>query len=345
MINIFNFFNKQSIGLEIADRTIEVVKLKKGTPVKIISSGRIKLEPGIVERGIIKNEEKLLIAVKKVFNAAKLTTQEEIIFGLPESQTYTYVFTLPQDKIEKEKFIYEEIEKNIPLPIDQLIYSYKILKRNNGIEEVVLVASNKKTVEEWQRFFKKSNLNVTIFDVETLAIFRGLLIEKNLQPVCIIDIGSVTTNIAIFDQKGLRSSSNILKAGNFFTQKISEKLGISLEDAEKKKIKADLSRKNKTNVVLTKELEIIAKEIKTILGYFEKQTEKVIKKIILVGGSSQIKGLPKYLSSQLNKDTSIGLSILENEKLELVYLEAIGLALRGIDNRWDKIDPIIKTTK
>ena len=347
MINMFNFFNKKSIGLEIADRTIEIVKLEKGSPVKIINSGRIKLDAGIVERGRIKNEEKLLVAIRRAFDTAKLepALQKEIIFGLPEAQTYTHVFTLPSDETGRKAFIREEIEKNIPLPVDKIVYSYKILKREDGTEEVVLVASSKDTVLEWQSFFQKANLNVSMFDVETLATFRGLLIEEKKEPICVIDIGSVSTNIAVFDQGGLRASYSILKAGNFLTQKISEKIGISLAKAEKEKKEVDLSKTSKLSTVLIQELEIIVNEIKTMLEYFEKQTKKSIEKVILVGGTSQMKGLPEYLTSHLNKDTRIGSSILKNDESELVYLEAIGLALRGVDNYWNETDPIIKTIK
>ena len=347
MINMFNSSNKKSIGLEIADRTIEIVGLEKRNPVKITNFGRIKLGSGIVERGRIKNEKKLLVAIEKAFNKAKLDpdTQEQIIFGLPESQTYTHVFTLPHDEIDKEAFIRKEIEENIPLPVNQIIHSYKILEHNDEGERVVLVASNKETVSEWQNFFEKANLNVSMFDIETLATFRGLLIEEAVEPICIIDIGSVTTNIAIFDQDGLRASYNILKAGNFFTQKISEELGISLVEAEKEKMGVDLSKDNKSATALIKEIKVIAKEIKTILEHFENQTERNVKKIILVGGSSQIKGLPEYLSTYFKKDTSVGSSILKNEESQLVFLEAIGLALRGINDLWDETDPTIETTK
>ena len=161
---MFNFSNKKSIGLEIADRTIEIVELKKGNPVKITNFGRVKLGSGIVERGRIKNEKKLIVAIEEIFNKAKLdpVTQEQIIFGLPESQTYTHVFTLPHNEIDKEVFIRKEIEENIPLPVNQITYSYKILKHNDEGERVILVASNKETVSEWQNFFEKANLNVSI---------------------------------------------------------------------------------------------------------------------------------------------------------------------------------------
>ena len=342
---MFNFFGKKSIGLEIADRSIEVLELKKHNNVEILNTGRIKFGPGIVERGRIKDEKKLQELLFKVFNEAqpkKINYKKEIVFGLPESQVYTYVFILPSNEGNREEYIQEEIKKNIPLSIDELVYSYKVLSQKEKGEEIVVVASKKKVVLEWKTFFEKNKINVKIFDIETLATFRGLLIEKEVRPICIIDIGSVTTNVSIFDQSGLRYSHSIFKAGDFFTQKIADKLKVSFDAAEKKKIKADLLKKGKVNLVLKKELKIIAKEIQLILEYFKKHIDDKPQLIIFVGGSSKIKGLAKYMSSCLKKEVFTLYSVAKKKNTDLVFLETVGLALRNIDKSWDKKDPILK---
>ncbi len=264
---------------------------------------------------------------------------------MPESQVYTYVFILSRDENKREELIRQEIKKNIPSPIDELIYSYRVLSLNEKTEEVFVVISKKEVVLEWKNFFEKIKINVTMFDIETLATFRGLLIEKEIRPVCVVDIGSVTTNIAIFDQNGLRHSHVVLKAGDFFTQKISDKLKLSFEKAEDKKMKADLSKKGDVNNILKKELKIIAKEIQLILEYFIRQINENPKLIIFVGGSSKIKGLAKYMSTCLKKEVFTLYPVLEKKNLDSTYLEAVGLALRNIDNSWDKKDPILNKEK
>ena len=55
---------KRSIGIDIADRTIEVVELEKsGLRVKIKNLSRVSLSPGIVEKGQIKDEKLLSEAI------------------------------------------------------------------------------------------------------------------------------------------------------------------------------------------------------------------------------------------------------------------------------------------
>ncbi|MCK5591229.1 MAG: pilus assembly protein PilM [Candidatus Pacebacteria bacterium] len=341
---MLNLFNKNSIGLDIADQTIEVAELEKtGDDIGIVSLGRTKMDPGIVELGRIKDEEKLLKEVKKVFARAKPISiiNREIIFGLPESQVYTSVFVLKtESKDEREQLIYEEVRKTVPLVEDDLTYSYRIIGHDEAGERILLVATSKEVVLEWQNFFKKAGLDVKIFDIETLAVFRGLFSKAPDNPTFLIDIGSKNTNIAIFDKKGLRYSYSVLKAGDYFTEKIAEALGISIEKAEEEKIKTDLIKDNQLVGVLIRSLEPIVEEIKPLLNHFQKQNENKRGEVVLIGGSSQIKGLADYLSDALGAKVRLG-----GTGPSLVYLESIGLALRGFDSKWDKKDPSIEIIK
>lgn len=341
---MLNLFNKNSIGLDIADHTIEVAELEKtGDGIGIVSLGRIKMAPGIVESGRIKDEEKLLTAVKKVFARAKPVSiiNREIIFGLPESQVYTSVFVLKTESSdEREQLIYEEVRKTVPLAEDDLTYSYRIIGHEEGSERILLVATSKEVVLEWQNFFKKAGLDIKIFDIETLAVFRGLFSKTPEKPSFLIDIGSKTTNIAIFDKKGLRYSYSVLKAGDYFTENIAKELGITPEKAEEEKIKTDLTKDNEIADILIKSLVPIVEEIKPLLLHFQKQNENKRGEVILIGGSSQIKGLANYLSDNLGAKVRLG-----GKGSSLVYLESVGLALRGFDSKWNRKDPAIEMIK
>jgi len=346
---MFNLLKKNSIGLDIADHTIEVADLEKnGDNIKVKGLGRIKLNPGIVELGRIKNEERLLEAVKKVFKTAQpqAIVDKEIVFGLPDSQVYTSVFTLKSENDEdREQLIFEQAVKNIPLAEDDLVYSYKIIGREKEGEKIILVATSKEVVLEWQNFFKKAGLEVEIFDVEILAVFRGLFSKPPEQPACLIDIGSRSTNIAIFNKKGLLYSYVVLKGGDYFTENIAKTLEITTEKAEEEKLKADLAEDNQVSTILKKTLEPILEEIESSFKYFKSQNKEEKNKrgegeVVLVGGSSQIKGLADYLSTNLKIKVRIG-----GSSPNLVYLEAVGLALRNLDDKWEKKDPAIETVE
>lgn len=342
---MLNIFSKTSIGLDIADRTIEIAELRgRGNNAQVVSLGRVKLASGIVERGEIKDEKKLLEAVKKVFIEATPNpiTEKKVSFGLPELQVFTHILVLKsQNKKEIEDFVSEEAAKNIPLEKEDLSYSYKILTSSKEQKEILLVATSKKIVSMWQSFFAKADLQVEFFDIETLAVNRAL--EKNIEgqkPYCVLDIGSATANIAIFDSTGLRYAHSIAKAGDFFTIELSKNSKLSFEDAEKEKIKADLQKGDKISNILIKSLQPILKELKKTFQYWEKERGLKIQEIILIGGSAKLKGLTDYLASNLGIKVALGNSSLQDKKDILLYLEAIGLALRKLNSKW-KDDPVI----
>lgn len=342
---MFNLLSKKSIGLEIADRSIEVVKLEKRKKLEILSSGRVELEEGIVERGRIKDEKKLFKKIKEVFNKAKpekINFEEEIVFGLPEAQVYVNSFQIEKTK-DKENLIKDKIKSKVPLPVDRLKYSYSVIGKEGDKENIVSIASDEEVIKEWKEFFNRSGINVVVFDPEPLAIFRGLLIEEDKRPVCIIDMGAEMVNLSIFEKEGLSFNYCISKAGSFLTDKVSEKLKISIEEAEKEKKKVELSREDKVSLVLRKELKNnILNDIKKAIDFFEGETGKKIELSILVGGTSKIKGLADFMLRIIGRKFFNLYSVKKEGGADVVFLEAVGLALRKINGPWKEKDPFFK---
>ena len=211
---------KKSIGLDIADRSIALVLLRQAkTGLEVSSRARVSFPAGIVERGRIKDEQRLAAALRELFTKASLdpvAEQTEITFGLPESQVYFHIFDAPAQKPEeREELVRQEAMSNIPLAVDDLIYSHSVLSEEGGKSQIILLAASRKVVFSWYKFFRDQRLNVLdLFDVEPLAARRGLLMDIPKLPVCIVDIGAVTSGIDIFDSQGLRYTYSILVAGD-----------------------------------------------------------------------------------------------------------------------------------
>lgn len=367
---IFNFFSKRSIGLDIADRTIEAVELiKKSTKIKVLSKGRCLLGQGIVQNGRIKDEKRLMEAVKKVFLDAKPypIIAKKLIFSLPESQTYFHIFKTGGNNKksfkkltikEKDDIIFSEARKNIPLKDNNLLFSYKPLekearsffysKNNNKSSEAeyLIVAASKEVVSMWQKFFQKLEIEANIFDIESIAVFRSLFIKPPKKMVCIVDIGSTTTNMAVFNKGALYASYTINTAGNIFTEEIAKNLKIELNEAEKAKKQYGLSEKNnRIFSTLVKLLKQVSEEIRTLIDYSQGKTGRQVEEIILIGGSSKLKGIFDYFDANFDVPIIAGRSYLCGRKESLEYIKAIGLALRGIGGKNIKKDPAISIKK
>ncbi|MFH1451452.1 MAG: pilus assembly protein PilM, partial [bacterium] len=336
----------KSVGIDIADQTIEIIELDgRGEEANVTSKSQVVFESGVVEKGRIINEEKLAQIVKKTLKSAKPTPirAKKIIFGLPESQVYIQIITLPShQKKDREALIKLKANKNIPLAEDDLLFAYKITAESETECEALLVATSKKIVEEWQQFFQKIELEIEVFDIESLATFRGLFLRLPKIPICIVDIGAATTNIAIFDSKGLRYSRTINFAGNFFTAEIAKYLRIKIATAEEKKKTIGLTKTN-TRVfpILIKSLETVVSEVRVVIDYFKEKTGENIAEVFLVGGSSKLKGIADYFATNLGLPVRNGKSSLTKEDIPLEYIEATGLAFRGLDKEWSQKTPTI----
>lgn len=343
--------NNKSIGIDISDHTIEVVELLKNKGgFKVLNLGRVELPNGIVERGEIKDEEKLIIFVRKALSDAKPNPiiADMVVFGLPESKVYTHTFMGRNSDDESfNQAVLEEVGSNVPISSDDLLFSYKVLSKGKDGDEVLIVATSNSFVVGWKEFFEKLNIEVEIFDIESLALFRGLFGTEVEKTICLVDFGFSTTQVSIFDRNGLQYSYLSPIAGGAITREISKVSGKSEEDAEQLKRNVVLSEKGgDVSPIIKKVLDELILDIKKNFSFFEERTGKIIEELVFVGGSSLLSGIDEYLKSKFEVDVSIGGPLFSESKIPLVYVEATGLALRALDiaayEKNPSIEPVYK---
>ena len=341
---MLHILQKNTVGIDIADRSIELVELVGGGSLAQIKSfNRAKFGGGIVERGKIVDEDKLEEVIKKLFKEASpyRIKPGTVYFSIPEAQVYTLTIALEDHKKkDRKKLISEEIVNSIPLSEDNLVYTYSEQKDKKGNVTVFVTAAPSDVLYKWQQFFKDLKIRVK-FDFEIFATRRAVIEEKIKKPVCLIDIGAVSTHVAVFEADKLKLTYSFYKAGEFINSELSKNLSIDLTAAAKLKKEVSINGKDKKADGLKKSLDPIIKEIKSSLEYWYTKSDHPLEQVILLGGSSKIKGLAEYLSGQLELPVVLASSTLHDKKAKLVYLGAIGAALRGIDTRW-KSDPTLE---
>ncbi|MCX6799906.1 MAG: pilus assembly protein PilM, partial [Candidatus Falkowbacteria bacterium] len=157
-------------------------------------------------------------------------------------------------------------------------------------------------------------------------------------PVCIVDMGASSTLIGIFDKTGLLNSYSINIAGDHLTEELVKKLKIRHKQAESYKEKYGLAdQDSQVSPMLIKVLEPVVAEIKTALNFYHARKEKTIQGVILLGGTSRLKGLKEYLQVNLETNIWAGNSCLIGEKSPLENIEAIGLAIGGLDQKYSDL--------
>ena len=344
---------KSIVGLDISDHTIEVVELGgSATSPKILGMARAHLGDGIVEYGMIKDEKKLADTLKKLFAAAKpkKIDHNNIVFGLPESLTYIHTFRADSHSAKnREQLVRQELVATVPLDETSFVYSYSVLKDTKDGVDILAVAIDRETFVVWKNFFKKYKFEVEIFDIESLALFRNLEIDLK-KDTCVVDVGDKTTRVSIFDKTGLKFNYTVHLAGDHITQSLVDKQKIKKDKAETEKIKSGLVGKNKKiSDTITKSVDEILLQVQEGINFYMEQSQQEVSQVVFVGGTAKLKGLVEYAKHVLKTDVTLGHSRVRGKSIPLEYIEATGLALRGLSKKWDKhhptIDPKIRLPK
>lgn len=353
----------EAFGLDISDLSLKIIKLKKKRGVfGLASYGEEKINPGIIKRGEIKDEEVLVKIIKNALakvQGEKLETKY-VVASLPEEKAFLQVIQMPclSEEDLKSATIYEA-ENYIPLPIEEVYLDSQIVHPvydHLDHLDVLIAALPKKTVDPYVSCLKKANLKPLALEIESLAIARALIKNETTDsPVLLIDLGETRTGFVVFSGNSLRFTSSIPVSSQSFTEIISKALKINPAEAEKLKIKYGLQTdaKEKGSQVfeaLIPALSDLVEQIKRYLSYYQTHAShehllpdgKGVAKIFLCGGGANLKGLSPFLNTYLKIPVEIGnpwINILPEPQKEvpelpleksLSYATALGLALRGV---------------
>lgn len=343
--------HKQLLGVDISEASIEVVELRdpKGTK-NTNRTGRVLLPEGVVVEGHIKDKEQLKVALLQALKTAKPSAigAQPIVFAMPKDQVYVHTFIADQDK-EVEAQVREEVYVSIPLAKDKVVYSYQENIGADGKKTILIVATNKDAVSEWKDFFTESGLDLIHIDIEALTLARALPNPKSPAGRMIVDIGGYRTSIIVFSKDGLQFVRTLHQGSALWTAAIMHDLKYDYERAETEKKKLGLTEPTAPiSTVIIKQLELIIKGVRETQAFIQKRTGESVPEIVLVGGGSNLLHIEEYFKTNLGVPTKKGVAKAGKQTFPIEYLQALGLAMRGVDARRFKNEielPLVEATQ
>lgn len=327
----------EAFGLDIADSSLKIIKLKKrGKFLGLASFGGARIKPGIIEKGEIKDKDALAKIIKEAVSKVKgeKIKTKYVVISLPEEKAFLQVIQMPLiGEEELKKAVYFEAENYIPLPIEGVYLDFQIVKPiSNHLDhlDILITALPKDIVDPYVFCLKKAGLIPKILEIESQAIARALIRDEvSPYPLLLIDLGATRTSFNIFSGYSVRFTSSVPISSQKFTEAISKNLEISLAEAENLKIKYGLERKQRLKIKSKTKKEIegkrifeaiapllkdLVEKIKTYLTYYHTHVHhehlplnsKEIEKILLCGGGANVKGLTDFLSFELKIPVELG---------------------------------------
>ncbi len=348
------FKEKFSVGLDIGDSQIKVIKLKLlKDQVELCG---FDIEPSRLELGE---------ALKHILEPHSGSLVNISVSG--QQSVIRYVNFPRMNNSELRQALKFEAQKHIPFSVAEVNLDGHILKDNLPDNKMlVLIAAVKKDlVNQRLKLIEGLGYRANIIDIDSVALLNAFNfnypIEDNAEhkAVALLNIGASMSNLDILDAGIPRLSRDIHIAGNTFTQKIADIFGLDLANAENLKINPvrnttqisvntivsngvnpDNERLNKINAGVESVLASLAGEIRTSFDYYESQGSSNVDKIFLSGGSVKFKGLKDILARLLSIEVeywdpfkkikipdNIDAEKLKNSSGELAV--AVGLALRN----------------
>lgn len=186
-----------------------------------------------------------------------------------------------------------------------------------------------------ERVCDELQLDLVTVAVEPFAVCRACLgddIESSFSGI-VMDIGGGTTDIAVVDDGGVDGTKMFSIGGRSFTHQISERLGLSLEDAEKLKLLADNPSmkpeiRKKFDQAIERNLEVWQSGVELALEEFD-NLEALPGQILLCGGGASLSAIPEILATG---DWYKDLPFVRRPIINLIEPEEIA----GIDNATDR---------
>ena len=266
--------------------------------------------------------------------------------SLQSHEVFHAIITIPQPRTAKEDIkpmIETQVKKVLPQPIDEMILDSTVIdqdlmpkapkkdhdkkgdeagekKKGDAVSASemvhdrkhvrVLVSGAPKTiVQSYVDTFKIAKIDLASLETEAFALIRSL-IGNDKSRIMIVDIGFNRTNISIVHQGVPFLHRSVRAGGSNMTKMISEKMGVSLEEAEQtKRDFAVLENGDEVPEVFAKAMQPILHEITYSLQLYAQQdfhVHQMVEKIVLTGGSATLPQIRPFLSQALDINVYLG---------------------------------------
>ena len=344
------FLSMPAVGIDISDRNIkytELVPEKKGYNLGCF--GDIPIPKGVVEGGKIIDSQKLIELLTSLRIEKKLSFVRS---SLQEEQVYFFRARYPDETKEVLRDTIElSLEDHVPIPAAEAVFDFEIVGRfGTNVDIAVTVATNA-TIQSYLDAFTAAGLTLLSLELESSAISRAVIDTEDTDAHMIVDFGEISTGVTIVYGRQVCVTSTMNVGGQVLTETVAKHMGIAVAEAERLKREIGLQRNSSNEelfAILLTNIAILRDEINKHLIYWhthadeDGKSHQEITKILLVGGDSNLPGLPEYLSATLGVEAVVG-NVWTNVRLpsqgvpelpkaeSLSYGTAIGLALYNIN--------------
>lgn len=335
--------NAAGIDITASGVKAAILSPRAGAPA-LLSVAEAHFENQPIIGGDIGDEEQV-VSVLRAF--ARRNGIRFAHLGLPEQKSFLFdVLVSTEDPDAAREEVAAALQASVPLPPAETAFSMVVSRSRRGIRARG-AAYARRIVALYRSVATEAGIIVRGMEPESFAQARSLVPYDETGSTLVIDIGKTSTKLSVVEE-GMPSVSTTLDiGGHALTLAIQKHFGVT--EAEAKEIKrqrgvvpgaGDDEYLGSLLSTLSAMRDEVLKRYEYWQGSARAENRAPIARVVLVGGNSNLRGLPEYFSASIGLPVSFG-NVLANlarpdEAMPPVdayhaktYATAIGLSLRS----------------
>jgi len=307
---------RPAVGLDIGTSGVRAAELTTGKrPMVLEKFGQVALPPGAVVNGEVVDVDAVALALKELWGKTKFRTKR-VIVGVSNQKVVVRQVDLPWlPPADFRKSLSFQVQDYIPMPVEQAVLDFHPLEEftnesGGRMLRVLLVAASSEMVQRTVAAVQQAGLSPVMIDLTPFALLRGMAQIDELglsgaEAEALVDVGASVTNIIVHQGGVPRFVRILLMGGADITEAVSERIGMDIEQAEAVKQQTGMAEEpgvtTADSAPADRAIEAggaaFVEEVRGSLDYYLAQPGSVdVKRIVLSGGGSQLRGLAARLS-------------------------------------------------
>ncbi len=172
-------------GLQVTNSDLRFLELKldqKGN-LFVVRTASLRLPPGIVEGGKVKDRANFIAALKTLHSQITINIRNNIniILTIPTGDVYAQAFNMPSvSKVGMQEAVELNLQIISPTPIEKSYYSWKVVgeKGEGGQTELLGVFVPKEVVDDFSACLEEAGFGVAAIEFSSLSMARLLTFYK-----------------------------------------------------------------------------------------------------------------------------------------------------------------------
>ena len=334
-------------ALDIGTSAVRVVQLSRsGNNWSLSHYGYAPLDIKIASANNAESRRKLGEVIMTAFGQSGIRTKD-VVIGLDAQKTFTTVIDVPNmSEQELKASMKYQVDQYIPMPMDEAKVDWALLgqsARDPQKLEVLLVSTAKAYAEEQLEFVENLGFNVIAAEPDPIAMVRSLLPANVQDGRLIVDVGEMSTNLAVTYNDVPRLVRTIPLGLSSLVKTTVQNLGVQDDQARQFILKFGLAPDRLEGRVfhaIERTLENFTDELVKSVKFFQTQHPNIsVSEILLSGYASSVPKFGEYIAAKTNIKAEIAnpwkrvkVSQSDQQQLASVATEfsiAIGLAQRS----------------